>query len=180
MLQFYLSLVETEEERSLITELYTKYEQKMFRAAMDILHNNHSAEDAVHDAFLKIIDKLQELNFDNDVKTGALLVIMVRNISKNMYNKDKRIEISEILEEVVEDNNSFSEYHRLEEVTAKEAISKLPAELRQVIVMRYILEIDVKEIASTLGIAPTTVYARIQKAREVMRKILEESDEKVK
>ena len=39
------------------------------------------------------------------------------------------------------------------------------------------MEIDVKEIASTLGVAPTTVYSRIQKAREIMRMIMEESDE---
>lgn len=180
MLQFYLSLVETEEERNLITMLYTKYEQKMYRAAMDILHNKHSAEDAVHEAFIKIINKLSELTFENDVKTEALLVIIVRNISKNMYKKDKRMESSEILEDIIEDNNSFSEYHRLEETTAREVINKLPEELRQVIVMRYILEIDVKTIASTLSIAPTTVYARIQKARKVMRKILEEFDERIK
>lgn len=180
MLQFYLSLVETEEERNLITMLYTKYEQKMYRAAMDILHNKHSAEDAVHEAFIKIINKLSELTFENDVKTEALLVIIVRNISKNMYKKDKRMEPSEILEDVIEDNNSFSEYQRLEETTAKEVINRLPEELRQIIVMRYILEIDVKTIASTLGIAPTTVYARIQKARKVMQKILEEFDERIK
>ena len=180
MLQFYLSLVETEEERNLITMLYTKYEQKMFRVAMGILHNNHSAEDAVHEAFLKIIDKLSQLSFENDVKTEALLVIIVKNIAINMYNKDKRMELSEILEETLEDDSSYSEYHRLEETTAREAINKLPDELREVIVLRYILEIDVKTIASTMDIAPTTVYARIQKARTVLRQILEETDERIK
>lgn len=177
MLQFYLSLVETEEERNLISELYTKYEQKMFRAALDILHNAHSAEDAVHEAFLKIINKISELSFENDVKTEALLVIMVRNIAKNMYNKDKRIELSEILEEIAEDNDSLSEYYRLEKTTAQELIDKLPEELRHVIVLRCILDIDVKEIALMLGIAPTTVYARIQKARKVMRETMEVYDE---
>lgn len=180
MLQFYLSLVETEEERNLITMLYTKYEQKMYRVAYNILNSIHSAEDAVHEAFLKIIDKLSELNFENDVKTEALLVIIVKNVAINMYNKDKRIEPSEILEETLEDDSSFSEYHRLEKTTAREAIDKLPDELREVIVLRYILEIDVKTIASTMDIAPTTVYARIQKARTVLRQILEETDERIK
>ena len=180
MLQFYLSLVETEEDRNLITELYTKYEQKMFRVAMSVLRNNHSAEDAVHEAFLKIINKLSQLSFENDVKTEALLVIVVRNVAINMYNKDKKMEPSEILEETIEDDSSFSEYRRLEETSARKAIDKLPDELREVIVLRYILDIDVKTIASTLDIAPTTVYARIQKARTVPRQILEETDERIK
>ena len=90
------------------------------------------------------------------------------------------MEPSEILEETLEDDSSYSEYHRLEETTAREAIAKLPDELREVIVLRYILEIDVKTIASTMDIAPTTVYARIQKARTVLRQILEETDERIK
>ena len=180
MLQFYLSLVETEEERNLITKLYTKYEQKMFRAAVSVLRNSHSAEDAVHEAFLKIIDKLSQLSFENDVKTEALLVIIVKNVAINMYNKEKRMEVSEILEETLADDSSFSEYRRLEETSAREAINKLPDELREVIILRYILEIDVKTIASTMDVAPTTVYARIQKARTVLRQILEENNERIK
>ena len=180
MLSFYLSMVETEEERNLITELYTKYEQKMYRVAMSILHNNHSAEDAVHEAFLRIINKLSEFTFDNDIKTEALFVIIVRNVAIDMYNKAKRTELLELSEEIAEDGSSASEYQRLEETTAKEVISKLPENLRQVIVMRYILEIDVKTIASTLGATPTAIYARIRRARAIMRNIMEENDEGIK
>ena len=55
MLQFYLSMAETTDERNLISDLYTKHEQKMYATAFGVLHNAHSSEDAVHEAFLKII-----------------------------------------------------------------------------------------------------------------------------
>lgn len=172
-----MSLVKTEEERNLITDLYNKYEQKMFHGAMDILCNSYSAEDAVHEAFLKIIDKLSDISFENEIKTEAFLITIVRNVAKNMYNRNKKDEPSEILEQVIEDDDAFLEYRRLEEKTAKEVISKLPEEYRQVIVMRYIFEIDIKEIAETIGISASAVYARINKAREIMRKTMEETYE---
>ncbi len=180
MLSFYLSLVESEEEKSLITELYNKYERLMYGVALEILHNSHNAEDAVHEAFLRIIKNISKLSFENDIKTKALLVIIVKNVSINMYNKDKRSEPSDVLEEIIEDEGGFNEYSRLEKPAVSFLIKELPEELRQIIVLRYIFETDVKTISETLGIVPTTVYARIRKAREAMRKHLEKYNEEIK
>lgn len=174
MLQFYLSLVETEEERDPISRLYTKYEHKMYYAALDILHNNHNAEDAVHEAFLRIIDNLHKLTFENDIKTEALVVIIVRNISLNMLKKDKHVDSSDILDEIVEDEAAALAFKQIEENYAVEVINMLSEELRQIVVMRYIFNIDVNAIADTVGLAPATVYVRIRKAKEIMRNLLEE------
>ena len=53
MLSIYLSMVETDEQRTFIEQLYKTYERKMYGAAFDILHNKHDAEDAVHSAFVQ-------------------------------------------------------------------------------------------------------------------------------
>lgn len=174
MLSFYLSMVETEEERNLITELYTKYEQKMYRVAMSILHNNHSAEDAVHEAFLRIINKLSELTFDNDKKTEALVVIIVKRISLNMLKKEKHTEINEILDETAEDEAAALAFRQIEENSAVEVINMLPDELREIIALRYIFKSDVSTIANAMGLSTAAVYARIRKAKEIMRTLLEE------
>ena len=39
MLSIYLSMVETEEEKDLVTELYNTYKQILFNVSMSILHN---------------------------------------------------------------------------------------------------------------------------------------------
>ena len=174
MLSFYLSMVETEKERNLVTELYTKYEQKMYRVAMSILHNKHSAEDAVHEAFLRIINKLSELTFDNDKKTEALVVIIVKRISLNMLKKEKHTEINEILYETAEDEAAALAFRQIEENSAVEVINMLPDELREIIALRYIFKIDVSTIANAMGLSTAAVYARIRKAKEIMRTLLEE------
>ncbi len=174
MLQFYLSMAETTDERNLISDLYTKYEQKMYATAFGVLHNVHSAEDAVHEAFLKIIKNIHKLTFENEKKTAALVSIIVKNIALDMLKKDKRSEIVEDFDESIEDESAYAEYKKVEETAAYDVINKLPDELRQTIIMRYVLDIDANTVADTMGISAATVYARIRKARKIMRAVLEE------
>ncbi len=54
MLQIYLSMLETDEERSEFQRLYETYSQQMIRIAISKVNNRNDAEDAVHEAFLRI------------------------------------------------------------------------------------------------------------------------------
>ena len=45
----------TSKQRSFIESCYELYEQKMFRVALAVLHDEKLAEDAVQDAFLQLI-----------------------------------------------------------------------------------------------------------------------------
>ncbi len=58
--------------------------------AYDILKDHYEAEDVVQDAMIKvanIIDGIEDVNCN---KTRALIVIIVRNLSFNIYNRRKR------------------------------------------------------------------------------------------
>ena len=61
MLQFYLQLLETEEELQKFTQLYETYRKLMHWTAEGILHDEHLAEDAVHEAFLRIIQNFHQI-----------------------------------------------------------------------------------------------------------------------
>lgn len=173
MLQFYLSMAETSEERNLISDLYTKYEQKMYATAFGVLNNVHSAEDAVHEAFLKIIKNIHKLTFENEKKTAALVSIIVKNTALDMLKKDKRSETADELDELIEDESAYAEFKKVEETAAFDLINKLPDDLRQTIIMRYVLDIDAETVADSIGISTATVYARIRKARKIMKSVLE-------
>ena len=60
MLQFYLSMMNSGEDKALVEFLYNEYKQLMFKTAYAILRNRESAEDAVHDAFLRVINHLSK------------------------------------------------------------------------------------------------------------------------
>ena len=58
----YLQMLETPEEKSLFEQIYLEYCGLMFHVAYEILHNEQDAEDAVHQAFVKIAEwKCQEM-----------------------------------------------------------------------------------------------------------------------
>lgn len=66
MLSIYLSMVETEEEKDLVTELYNTYKQILFNVSMSILHNTADAEDAVQETFVRIISNLSKIDCANE------------------------------------------------------------------------------------------------------------------
>ncbi len=55
MFFFYLSLLESDEDKSKFTKLYSKYAKLMKYVALQKLDDEHLAEDAVHNAFMNII-----------------------------------------------------------------------------------------------------------------------------
>ena len=74
MLSIYLSMVETEEEKDLVTELYNTYKQILFNVSMSILHNTADAEDAVQETFVRIINLKLTVQMKNAPKRIFLLL----------------------------------------------------------------------------------------------------------
>ena len=60
MLAFYLALIDDEPSRLLFEELYLAHRNTMVCAANRILHDQMLAEDATHDAFMRILDHLKK------------------------------------------------------------------------------------------------------------------------
>ncbi|MDL2248996.1 sigma-70 family RNA polymerase sigma factor, partial [Tyzzerella sp. OttesenSCG-928-J15] len=73
----------------MVTELYELYQKAMFYEAKNILRDNALAEDAVHSAFERVMKNLHKVKENPPHKTKRFLVIIVRNVSIDMYNKIK-------------------------------------------------------------------------------------------
>ena len=76
MLSIYLSMVETEEEKDLVTDLYNTYKQILFDVSMSILHNTADAEDAVQESFIRIIKNITKIDDVNSLGTKAFCVVI--------------------------------------------------------------------------------------------------------
>ena len=62
----------------------------MFYRAKQILGDDRDAEDAVHEAFVRVANHIEKISDPECPKTRALVVIMVERISINEYNRKKR------------------------------------------------------------------------------------------
>ena len=69
MLEMLLLMVETDDDKELVTKLFETYRQRMYNLAYGILKNDHDAEDAVSNAFMRIINNLHKISDPESNKT---------------------------------------------------------------------------------------------------------------
>ncbi len=74
---FLLEIIDTEDDRNKMELLYIKYQRLMFKVAKDILEDDYLAEDAVNDAFVKVVGYLDRIKEVECPQTKNLLVIIV-------------------------------------------------------------------------------------------------------
>lgn len=87
---FFGMVIQNEEDRSTIENLYHNYHRLMMYIAREILKDQEKAEDAVSQTFIKIIDNLQKFSFEDCNKTKGLIGILVRNICYDMLRSENR------------------------------------------------------------------------------------------
>lgn len=74
----YLQMIESDEDKSKFEQLYIMYKGLMFHVAMKILKNEFDAEDAVHQAFLSLIENLKKNRMSN-VQKPELISLLLQN-----------------------------------------------------------------------------------------------------
>lgn len=83
-------MVKSSKQKEKLHQLYALYEQPLYRIAYAILHQTEQAEDAVSDAFLKIIPHLDQIESPDSPKTKAFLIQVIRNTAINQYRKNAK------------------------------------------------------------------------------------------
>lgn len=93
----------------------------MLYIADSILHDVHLAEDAVSEAFIKIINNLDKINPKDCYWTRGFVVIIVRNVALDMLRKQKKSK-----ETMIDFDDSISyEDLNFDNITAEEACQKI-------------------------------------------------------
>ena len=168
----YLSLLDSEEEISKFELIYNTYKKQMYYTANNILKDSHLAEDAVHNAFLRIINNLEKIEDINSHKTKGLIVIIVKNVSIDIYRKNKKERDNTIFIDDLDDINGYDEINKNDLGDLEIAISKLPENYKQVFLLKFSHELTDNEISEILDIKPDNVRKRISKGREKLKNIL--------
>ncbi|WP_347488488.1 sigma-70 family RNA polymerase sigma factor [Desulfoscipio sp. XC116] len=116
-----ITTIENEDDRYKVTQIYKLYRGIMLYIANSILHESHLAEDAVSEAFIRIINNLERIDTIDDQKTRAFVVIIVRNISLDLLRRHRN------QTRPFEDYIGYSEYNELvfDDIAARDACGKI-------------------------------------------------------
>lgn len=176
MLFFYLSLLETQEEKTKFEQLYETYRKLMKYIAAGILHDEFLAEDAVHDAFLKLMRYLDDIDEIASPKTKSFVIIITESISKDLYAKRKHNQVVylEDNESLLVQEDTCLQHFNLAMIAAK--IKSLPDIYRNILILRYIHGYNSKEIAEILSLNDAVVRKRLERARRELTVLLREEE----
>ncbi len=148
-----------------------RYKEEMFLLANSIVNNYHDAEDVVAETILTAYEKIHTLRDEEKFKSW-LMQILVNNAKKEIKKQNKYFFTNEI-EKYFPQEDTFTK-------KVWEYIFSLEDDLRVAVVLHYYQGFQVKEIAKMLHIPPGTVKSRLFRARNELKKIIEENEERVR
>lgn len=158
------------EDRKLET-LYNDYCRLMYKIAYDILRNGQLAEEAVQEAFERVIKNLHKINEKNCPQTRNFLVIIVRNVALDIAKKEMPIYASDAgeLPDITDKDDT------LDIVIARETAAELQSAIeslkpiyRDVYILRIARDYSIAEIAQMLNIKYETAKKRLTRAKKMI------------
>ena len=151
--------------------LHTSYPRLVAAIAL-VCGSRPAAEDAVHEALLRAWERSEK---GEEIES---LNAWVTTVSLNLARSGLRRLRSERRARGHLTASGTSE-PGADRVDVVRALSTLPRRQRETVVLRYYLQFDTREVATTLGINEGTVKSSLSRAREALRRDLgiEETEE---
>ncbi len=174
MLLLYLNSIEDSEEKKIFEYYYKTYRHVMYSAAYAVVGNCPDAEDAVHDAFLAISKNMSVLLYADESKGKYYCVKAAKNTALNILRSSKHksdIPFDELYDSA--DERSFEEtVENAEYNDILAAIKELNGIYADVLYMRYVMDMSVKQISDTLGRKTATVKQQLIRGKKLLQERL--------
>jgi RNA polymerase sigma-70 factor (ECF subfamily) len=156
-------------QRTLATRLYGR----AGRLTRSLVRSATDAEDAAQSGMLEVLRSAKGYRGESSVERWAdrIVVRTTLRLARERRRKQGVLEDDAAVEAAV----APIEEREAAEATPRSAdqyLRHLPEPLREVLVLRHVLECSIEEIAETCGVSPNTVKDRLLRARESMRRMI--------
>ena len=176
-------LIENDSDRAFMEKLYINYYKLMYTVALSRVKNSEDAQDVIHDAIIRLIDKIPLLRQKDSCVLRSYIVSTIIRTSINFNIKSTRKKAVVVEKEVLE---SFKdEKISLEDVvlvafTNEELVNglkRLPQRERDLLRWKYFDDLSDEEIAYAMGIGKNSVRQYLTRARRCLLSILEDKND---
>ncbi len=164
--------------------LIARYQKRIFNLMFRMTGSQADAADLTQEAFIKAYEKLH--CFQKGKNFYPWIYTIGLNHSRNFLRQNKAY-----LSVPIEDCDSESQLHypapqedaicnQFELERLNEALSRLPVDYREAVVLRYHEELSMDEIAEALGLSLSGAKMRVHRGLLRLREILDESNNECK
>jgi len=149
----------------------------MYNVAYKLLENPEDAEEAVQEAFVRIMNKIGRIQKLPCPERVPFCVVIVKNVSKNMRRNTKpQIYIDEVDYPVTDKYSDPQQefFANADRAYLARTISSLAQKDKDVILMKWGKKMGYREIGKVLGISEDAAMKRGQRALKKLRGIYNE------
>ncbi|MBV8389237.1 MAG: sigma-70 family RNA polymerase sigma factor [Mucilaginibacter sp.] len=167
-----------------LVELLRRYQAKIYTSIYLLVKDEYLAEDIFQDAFIKVINTLRAGKYNEEGKFLPWVTRIAHNLVIDHFRREKRapminngddFDIFEVLgnyDESTEDRLVREQTHR----DLKALIHLLPAEQKEVLIMRHFGDMSFKEIADVTEVSINTALGRMRYALNNLRKMMQSKE----
>lgn len=176
-------------DRDAFATLVRRHKVRVYNFVLRQLRDPAMAEDVAQDVFLRVVQKASD--FKHEARFSTWLYTIARNLTIDLLRKQalrKHPSLDEVrgekpaLGETIEDRHPRSSVER--SAVSKEfresvlrAVDALPADQKEVFLLREIGNLPFKDIAEATGVGENTVKSRMRYALERLQQALCEFEE---
>ncbi|MGE0560797.1 MAG: RNA polymerase sigma factor [Flavobacteriales bacterium] len=162
---------------SAINYFVNNYQQFVYVLCVNILNDKEAAEEITQDVLIKCIERISQFKGTSKLKTWVYTI--ARNETFN-YIRIKRLETSGITE-------SIANKHQIDDITSSldqedlnfvihSNFNKLPFDQKEILILFYMEEMSLKEIAEATTLSESNVRVKLHRARENFKTVLSKKD----
>ena len=162
--------------------IFNRHKEKIFTSIFLLVKDKYVAEDIFQDVFIRVIDTVRSGRYTEEGKFLPWAMRIAHNLCVDHFRKVKRTptvrssedqDIFEMLN-MSEDGIDRKVMQRQSHDRIRRMIEMLPADQREVIILRHYAELSFKEIAALTNCSINTALGRMRYGLINLRKLMTE------
>ncbi len=170
-------IAEAQAEEAALAALVDEYSGTLYRVAFSVLRNSTDAEDAVQEAFLRVLRHRQTLGEIRDYRVWLIRIVwnVVLDRKRRTKTRPETDDVDELKFVLASTGLTAEEIAaaRQHHSHVLACVDRLPDKERQVLTLSAFEELSSVEIAAVLGITESSVRSRLFRARNLMAELLD-------
>jgi RNA polymerase sigma-70 factor (ECF subfamily) len=170
-------------DESALASLIERHQSKIYGFIYSKINDRDLSDDIFQDTFIKVIKTLKSESYNEEGKFLPWVMRIAHNLVVDHFRKAKKMPYQRETEEYsifnyMTDNSLNIEGQIISEQVESDLaklLEELPADQKEVLVMRMYQDLSFKEIADLTGVSINTALGRMRYALLNLRKIIEKN-----
>jgi len=159
-----------------LNELYARHGANILNYLTSYLDDRQLAEEVLQDVMMAVWKSAAGFRGDSKVRTWLLTIARNRAINAGRRYTPHMVELDE---NIYHGDSSPLDYaeQKSQQIALQDAIRALPKFHQEILVLVFYHSLSGQEVADVLGVSVGTVKSRLHRAKEMLRRVLQNTGE---